>query len=65
MAKVMTVEEYAKRSGADLASLRAAIEEARSGSITKESMDRSTLTERNISAATVHYMREYLRNAHA
>ena len=63
MATVMTPEEFARETGADLAKLEAAIEEAQNDAITKDSMNRDTLTKQNMTLETEEFMREYLRKA--
>ena len=65
MATIMTAEEFARRSGADLAALESAIEEARNDAITKETMNRETLTAHGITAETEQFMRDYLLKADA
>lgn len=65
MATIMTEEEFARKTGADLVGLTAAIEEARNDAITKETMNRDSLTTRSISSETEQRMRDYLARAEA
>ena len=60
MAAVMTAEEYAREKGVDLAALEDSIDEARNDAITKDTMNRETLTTRNITAETERLMRGFL-----
>ena len=65
MTVAMTAEQYAEHTGADLADVLAMIEEAESDSITKETMDSSTLTLRNFTPQTEQFIRNFIAAAQA
>ena len=63
MVDVMTAREFAELTGCDLEKLEDSIREAESGSITKESMDPSTLNPPRLSPRAEARAREFLRHA--
>lgn len=63
MATIMTPEEFARKHGGDLDALENAIDEARHDAITKESMNRESLTSRNMTPETEQVMRNALRKS--